>query len=239
MTVGRSVCSATVGRSNASSLQKHTRRKPMSNLTTLTARVAADLKDAAHATWSAEEIAQQIRRALQLYNEVAPRRLAGTLDTVAGQREYDLSSLPNLADVVDVHYPYDVTDPPYPPHRAPWRLLDASTLYLEVAVAPSGAAGETIRVFYTAPHTIDGLDGASATTLPAWGEHLVVLGATAYCVQQRAQAVTGTVTVSERTPDQLAAWAEARRAAFRRELARLRAHAAQVGSARVAWGGGV
>ncbi len=210
----------------------------MSNLSTLSARVAADLKDAANATWSAEEIAGQIRRALHLYNEVAPRRLAGTVDTVEGQREYDLSPLPDLMHVMDVHYPYEAADPPYPPRRVSWRLLDAATLYLEVAVAPSGAAGETVRVFYTAPHTIDGLDGAGVTTLPARGEHLVVLGATAYCVEQRAQAVTGTVTVSERTPDQLAAWAGARRAVFYRGLARLRRRTIQAGSARVAWGGG-
>lgn len=210
----------------------------MSNLSTLTERVAADLTDAANATWSAEEIAGQIRRALHLYNEVAPRRLAGTLDTVAGQREYDLSSLPDLVDVVDVHYPYDAADPPYPPRRVPWRLLDGVTLYLEVAQAPDGSAGEVMRIFYTAPHTIDGLDGATATTLPAAGEHLVVLGATAYCVEQRAQAVAGTVTVSERTPDQLAAWAGARKRAFARGLARLRRRAAQSGSARVTWGGG-
>lgn len=50
---------------------------------------------------------------------------------------------------------------------------DASTVVLELPNHTPGAS-ETVRVVYTARHTIDGLDAATATTIPAWHEEAVV-----------------------------------------------------------------
>jgi hypothetical protein len=190
----------------------------MADLSGILDAVAGELRDAAHATWSAEELTAQVRRALRRYNGHLPRRLAGTLNAVEGQREYSLDGLSGLLDVLDVWYPWSADDED-PPERPRWALPSDGTLYLYVESAP--AAGEVIRVFYTAPHTIEGLDGALATTLPAQGEQAVIVLAAGYAAIQRGGSLIGTVTPSQWTPVQWQQWGEA-------TLARAMARVAQI-----------
>ena len=211
----------------------------MSNLAALIDLVEAELKDTSNTNWSVAELTNHVRRALRAYNRVDPVRTAGALASVAGQREYDLSSLSNLMEVLDVWYPYDDSDPAYLPNRPRWCLIRRGYLYLDVADAPSGDADEKIRVFYTIPHTVEDLDSATETTLDGQGEELVVMGASAFAAQQYGQSLIGTVTVSGWTPEQLTNWASQRMQAFQAGLEELRRRAILAQDGRVHWGGAI
>ena len=206
----------------------------MSTLADLVALVAAELRDAAHAVWSEDEIVMHLRSALGDWSRAVPRRLAAVLPAEAGRREYDLAPLEGLMEVTDVWYPYDVAHPPEAPSRPAWSLPCDGVLRLEGVDAPQGDGSDDLRVFYTAAHTIEGLDGAAATTLDAQGEALVALAASAQAALQVSQAAIGTVTVTGWAPKQYTEWAALRLEAYRRALDELCRRAA--GDARVVWG---
>ncbi|MFH1085975.1 MAG: hypothetical protein V1772_09465 [Chloroflexota bacterium] len=212
----------------------------MSNKTELIAAILAELSDTANARWAADEITAHLRRALRAYNRADPRRLAATIEGMAGQREYDLATdCPDLVAVLDVWYPYDPADPAWPPERPAWSMLLPGTLALEVADAPSGDAAAQLRVFYAAPHTIEDLDGAEATTLDGQGEQALILAASAYAAHQYAQALISAVTVSAWTPQQFMAWAAQQRAAYHALLDEILAQRRAATDARVTWAGEV
>jgi len=187
--------------------------------------VQGELKDTGEVSWSDAEITDHLRSCLIAYSQVNPRKVAANITALADTREYSLSSYAGLMEVVDVWFPYDTTDPAYPPNRPAWSLPASLTLSLDVVDDPSGATDEKIRLFYTALHTIKDLDSAAATTLSDQGALLVVAGAAAKAAMQLAQSVIGTVTVSSWTPRHFKDWADARWAQFNAglELERQRA----------------
>ena len=197
----------------------------MSNLSQLIDLVEMELKDTGNAQWSTDELTAHIRRALRAYNRVQPRRAQGVISATEGEREYSLAGLSGLMDVLEVWHPWDDDDPSYPPQRPAWSVLYDGTLRLDVADAPNADGTDDIRVFYTIPHTIDGLDGEETSTLDDQGEQVIVLGASAYAASQLAQSLIGTVTVTSQTPDQYSKWAAARMNGFELALEQLRRRA--------------
>jgi len=197
----------------------------MSTLSQLIDEVEQELKDTGNDQWSTDELTAHIRRAMRAYNRVQPRRTQSVISTSDGEREYSLTSLSGLMEVLEVWYPWDDSDPQYPPQRPAWSILYDDTLRLEVADAPTGDGTDDVRVFYTIPHTINGLDGEDTTTLDDQEEQLIVLGASAYAASQMAQALIGTVTVTGRTPEQYVDWAAGRLRAFEQALEQLRQRA--------------
>lgn len=73
-------------------------------------------------------------------------------------------------------------------------------------------------LFYAAPHTVDGLDGASSTTLKADEEETLTIGAAGYAALARAAYTQEAVTLSGLIPQQWRAWATARLQEFERRL---------------------
>lgn len=203
-------------------------------LTELTARIAADLQDPDHSVWSEEDHANHIRRALAYYSTLNPHRGAALLDLAPGQREVDISAL-GAVDILDVWFPYDPSAPAYPPPRLAFHLPEPGTLYLEGEDLPTAAPGEKLRLLYAAPHTLEGLDGADATTLDGIGLEIVALLATASAAMQRCQAAIGKVAVTGWTPDQLLAWAKARQDLADRACEALRRRLIAAQDARVPW----
>ncbi len=184
----------------------------MSNLSTLRARVASLLKDAGHALWTTGELDDAIRRALHRYSEMRPQELVATLTLADAGREIPLTGISGLLRPLRVWYPYSASEPGYPPRWVPWDLHGPATLFLDVAEEPQ--AGEEVRLFYAALHTIEGLDAAAATTVPLDDEETIVLGAAGYAALARAAYATEAVTLSRETAAQWRAWAEARLAEF-------------------------
>ena len=192
----------------------------MSTLTQLVDHVAADLKDTGNTSWSAEELARALRWALHELCWAAPRRGTATIAAQDDVREYSLAAagVTGLLFITEVGYPYDSGEPAYPPRSVPWRLLDDDTLFLDVA---SVVGGEMIRLFCARPHTLEGLDGAAATTLSAEQEELLCLGAAGYAALQRAQDAIGRVNVSLQAPQLWREWGESRLHAFRARLVQI------------------
>ncbi|NLX35882.1 MAG: hypothetical protein GXY68_04260 [Chloroflexi bacterium] len=203
----------------------------MSTLTILLGQMAAELNDSDHAIWSTDALTAHLRRALHEINLLAPWPQVDTLTPAAGARTLDLSPLGEVLEVSDVWFPCDATGA-HPPLRPGWRWLDEATLWLSIEQPADGVQQAQVR--YTRPHLVDGLDGATTTSLDGTGLALLVLGATAAAAEQLALARTGAVTVAHTTPDQLARWARERREQFERGVRRLAARRWQ-GDLRVAW----
>jgi len=205
----------------------------MSTLAQIVDLIEADLKDTANASWSTTELQQHVRRALNDYSVVNPAHASEVVTVAAATREISLTSLSGITDVVDVWYPYNESDPEYPPERPAWDMLGQETILLMVDDDPSGESTEKMRVFYTKPQTIKDLDSATVTTVPSADEYVIVMGATAYAMQQLARNSIGTVTVSGWTPKQLTDWAWNRQKDFRGKLAMIRHRAALARDPRV------
>ncbi len=206
----------------------------MPDLTDLIRYVAADLDDPDHLIWSASDHTLHVQRALAQYAILNPQRAVAVLDSVAGQREYDIAHLGAL-DVVDVWYPFDPDAPGHPPQRARFWLIDRDTVYLDTTTPPRGTPASRIRLFYLQPHTIAGLEAAEVTTLDAAGVELIVLLATASAAMQRCQSAIGKVNISGWTPQQLLAWASARQAVADRAWEAMRHRLIGSGDARISW----
>ena len=191
----------------------------MSTLAELYARVATDLGDPAYTIWSTAVLTDHIRDALHRYNRVNPRRQSTTITPAANVREHDVSTIPFLR-ITACWYPYDAANPDYPPELIRFEMLDDETLYTP-DIQPDGTY--TLRIFYTAAHTIEDLDSATDTTLDAYGESLVCTLASALAGMERAQYTTGRITVHAWTASQLLDWAQARHDAAEQQLTLLAA----------------
>ena len=188
----------------------------MTDHTDLRDRVEDMVKDAANADWSTSELDNAIRIALHELSVSLPSRAVTTVDAVDGQYEYDLSSISGLIEVVEVWYPYLSTDDTYKkPHPAKWRMLADNTLYLDVDTDPD--ATYDLRIFYDQLQTLNGLDGATATTLNEPEKSALLFGAAGYAVLALARDKIDAITFGP-APEDLRKWAWARIMEFRQRV---------------------
>ncbi len=120
--------------------------------------------------------AQAFREALSRYNRDAP--LAVWEDFSGNGTAYQFSFTGDFAVGFS-----QIKSVEYPTGERPQRYLvasdyhvyqsNATTVVLELPYNTPGA-GETVRVVYTARHTIEDLDTATATTIPEWHEEALV-----------------------------------------------------------------
>jgi len=192
----------------------------MSNLAELRDLVELDLDDSSNAVWSTGDVDRAIARALYEYSQVNPQRAAGTVTLAADGREISISSLTGLTRIVRVWHPYTAADPEDPPE---WRRWDLWGTTLRIIDGDEPASGEVVRVFYFKEHTINGLGGASSTTVPAEDERVVVLGAGAYAALQKARSAIGEAGISTDTPKHWLTWALNRLDHFNTALGLVRA----------------
>jgi hypothetical protein len=179
------------------------------SLTALRDVVEADLVDAANSVWSTAEIDRAIRKALFRYSEIRPQQAIGTL-AAAASREYSLTTLTGLLDVQRVWFPYDSSDPSYPPRWVEFELWDDKTiLFLKVDECPA-VGDDPLRVFYTKWHTLTGLDTAAVSTYFEEDEEVLVVGACAFAAIERTRYVVDTVNPTVETPAMWDKWGKAR-----------------------------
>jgi len=204
-------------------------------LSSLTDDVEALLKDPSNTYFSTDEIQDAIEWCLTEVNRVYHQREDTTIDDVEDTREYSLSSITGLVAVTEVWWPWDASDPTYPPPRVHWFMLDDDTLYLDVDDDPDGT--EDLRIFYTKDHTIEGLDGASSTTLDDYACELLAIGAAGRVVLGQGREAIDTINVSVEVAGDWEAWGRGRLEEFRRGLEGLRGREiGRSGDARVSWG---
>ena len=180
--------------------------------TGMRARVQSRLQDADAARWSTADVDEAIRTALQVYSRTNPHHAIGTITAVAG-REQSLSTLTGLIRVEKVWWSYDSTTPGYPPNWRQFEVWPGSLLYIDDRTAPT--AGQVIRVWYTKQHTINGLDSATATTLPAEDVDVIISGAAHFAARARAVELAESATVDDAVVERLRKWADDEGSAFR------------------------
>jgi hypothetical protein len=191
----------------------------MSELATLRDLVERDLDDTGNEVWGTEDVDRALERALADYSQVNPQQSVTETELPEDGREVDISSISGLTRVIKVWYPYDSSAPESPPNWVRWDKWGC-ILYISSGDEPVG--GETIRIYYHKEHTIQGLGGASETTVPAEDEELLVTGAGAYAALQKARGSVGEAGVSTETPEHWLQWGKSRTAAFNEGLQRVR-----------------
>ncbi len=179
----------------------------------LRSRLRIDLSEATADRWSDDDLDRHIQHAIRDINRVVPREMKATGLTIAdpASRELDISSLTGLVEVIAIEYPVG-SYPRRLRHFETW----GSTLSLLADTMPSAGAG--VCVYYTIQHTVD----AAGSTLPAYLEDIVLVGAAGYALLDYAACTVNRVNVGDRAPDQLRAHANDLLMQFRQDLTALK-----------------
>ena len=205
----------------------------MTDHTDLRDRIEDAVKDAANADWSEAELDNALRIALHELSVSLPSRSVTTIDAVDDTYEYDISGVSGLIEVVEVWYPYLSTDDTYKkPHPVKFRLLDDTTLYLDVDDDPD--ATYDLRVFFDQVQTLNGLDSATATTLNDMEQSALIFGAAGYAVLALARDKIDAITFGP-APEDLRKWAWARIMEFRQRVQMLAEVQDAGADARIGW----
>lgn len=139
--------------------------------------------------WPAAEIEDAIRHALADYSEAWPCTHQAVITTLTDGRQIALNAIENLLAVMEVYWPYDSSTEDQRANLAlGWYLYwDDGLPILQVNFDGYAApeAGDELLLTYTTPHTIQGLDGAAATTVHRSHIMQIVRGAAAYAALSR------------------------------------------------------
>lgn len=181
-------------------------------------RVEATLQDAGNLKWATADIDEGIRKALEQYSQVDPARAITSLTLSSSGREIDLSSITGLVRVESVWWDYDSSSPGHPPNWRQFEVWPGKLLYIDDPDEPQ--AGEIVRVWYTKMHTINGLDSATATTVPAEDIPHIIAGAAHFCAQMRVVEVSEALNIDGGVTTRLKDAAEEFGKAFRYGIGR-------------------
>ena len=200
------------------------------NLHSLRARLRQDLIDPEAEIWTADNLDEAIRKALDEYSKVNPRKTIGTVTLSSSGREVSVSALTALVSVARVWLPYSAGSPEFPPR---WRHFEhwyeEQKLFFPDEAEPQ--AGEVARIFYLARQTLNGLDAATTTTFPPDDETLLLTGCAGYAATSRAVDLIEQVTRDRLTAQQIRAWGLGKLQEFRAGLKTVTRHSALSSSA--------
>lgn len=135
------------------------------------------------ATSAGAEMEQGIRNALEQFGRDVPREVIA--DITGDGATYDLTLpdtyLDGYSGITTIEYPAGERFPTILDSTA-WSLYRTeSTLRLRL-LAATPTLGSTVRITFTGMHTIDDLDSATVTTIPAYSTEAFTLLATAQCL---------------------------------------------------------
>ena len=205
----------------------------MSTLAQLEARVSARLVDASNTVFSLATIDEALRSVLSEYSAALPQADEGILVLPGAGREIALDSFANLVTVLDVWWPFDSLTEVWPPNMVAgfrvWWDDARPVLFLNTKTANQPQTGDTLRLWYTKPHTIANLDSASVTTIFPNHESMLVTGAAGYAAASATIKQIGTVRVDPAEVPGLNQWAAQRLAEWRSWLAAVSASAPSFG----------
>lgn len=170
-------------------------------LTTLSDRVELTLFDAANERYAAADVEEAIEKAIDQYSLYSPHHLLDSVTLSSAGREVDISSLTDLVRVEKVWWDYDSSDPAFPPNWREFEVWPGSILYINDVSAPE--SGDKVRIWYTAAHELNGLNAATATTIPAEDIAFIISGAAHFALQARAADLSETLTVDSKVVDRL------------------------------------
>ena len=181
-------------------------------------RLESMLQDASNLKWSTDDLDEAIRQALEQYTLYDPVHAITTVELSSDGREIDISAVTNLLRVEKVWWDYDSATPGYPPN---WRKFDVwpgSILYIDDDAQP--ASGDTLRIWYTKPHTLNGLDSATVTTIPLEDIGFLIGGAASYAAKTRAIELSESLNLDSHVVTRLNKYADDMESDFKRNVRR-------------------
>jgi hypothetical protein len=182
-------------------------------LTTLRDRVETQLQDDTNQRWATGDIDEAIEKALEQWSRHDPQMAITDITLSADGREIDISSISGLLRVHKVWWPYDSSSPGYPPNWVQYEVWPGDILYIDEPDEP--ATGQKVRIWYTKMHTINGLNGASATTLPAEDIGYFTSGVCEFAVDMRALEIAEELSVDRDVVERLRDYAQEQGKNFR------------------------
>jgi hypothetical protein len=186
----------------------------MSTLAQLETRVAARLVDAAQAVFSLATIDEALRMVLSEYSAALPRAVETVITLPGTGREIALNNLTNLVAVLDVWWPFDTLTEVWPPNQvAGFRVWwdDAQPLLiLDSKTGKQPQVNDSLRIWYTTPHTIANLDGGTTTSIFPNHESMLVTGAAGYAAASEMIDQIGSIRVDPSEVPSLNQWAAER-----------------------------
>jgi len=195
------------------------------NLASIRDRVEVMLQDTGNATWVAGDIDEAIQEALERYTKINPAREIDTVTLAADGREIDISAITAYLSIERVWWDYDAADPRHPPRWRDFEVWPGDIVYINDAGEPQ--TNDVVRLWLTKKQTIDDLDGATASTLPADDVTLIVTGAAGIAAVMRSREVGELLGIDGWVPRRARDWGEARIAEFEAGLSKM---AAQIAS---------
>src|SRR3990172_8401331 len=160
------------------------------DLTQMRGRLRKDLhdEDSANYRWTDGELDRHTQRAVRDFSLSTPLEAKSTLTTTAGSRDLSIAGLADLVAIEAVESPVGDSPPSYVRYSV-W----LTTLTMLIDSTP-GAAGESVNVYHTKLHTIDG----TSSTVPARFEDVIAAGAAGYAAIEWASFATNRVNVGGR-----------------------------------------
>jgi len=187
-------------------------------LTTLRDRVEAILEDATNTKWAEAAVDEAIRQALHAYTLHLPHRGITTVELSADGREIDISAIA-YANIERIWWDYDSSSPGHPPKWRDFEVWADDTLFVNDNDEPQD--GDTIRIWYTTDHTLNGLDSATATTFPDRHASVLALGASGFAASSRRVTILEEAGANAWAPKNLGLWAEEQLTRFYDQLDKL------------------
>jgi hypothetical protein len=180
----------------------------MSSYSVLSARTLKLLGDASGVKYGTDLLTEAYLQAIEDLSEAFPQ-ICTTTHTVSVAGRVQTLTAAGLMYITELIYPYSSTSNEDQPAHSEYFLYwvsQAPTLYVGGASVPQ--VGEKINVVYAAYQTLNGLDGASKTTLPAHLYSMLVLGAAVNAAYYRAAALFESSGGMSQDYQQLMGWAE-------------------------------
>ena len=203
-------------------------------LTSAMAALRSELRDPSGLAWPDDALTEALRDALARYAEVSPRVTAQvyTLTGLAGKDEVTLPAAWAIRAVLAFWAPWDTNRPAAAQMTPHPFLATAPPNGLVLVDGYRFADPEVVRVLYTTDHTLSGLDGAGATTIPAGHERGLLLVAQGQAALARQRQVAEAENVSSAARLRVEMWARQRQ----REAQDWLASVTRSESAYVTWG---
>jgi len=147
--------------------------------------------DSVNALWSSEDLERHLRHALRELSEHIPREMKTVLTTTAGSRDISLPSLTDRIALVAVEWKTGT----YPPEYQRFAVWQDT---LTVLVDPAPTTVEDVNIYWHALHDIN----PEGSTIPAWAEDLLILGAVGHAASEAAARAINTVNQGGDSVDQ-------------------------------------
>jgi hypothetical protein len=162
---------------------------------------------------------EAFRQALATYTRTCPqvRTEAVTFASAGAEQPLEGLECPPLY-LLEVIHPYPAPDGVKPPRPACTLAYIEGAAWLRFADGTSPEAGEQARLTYAARHTLAGLDGAAAGSVPVAHEGVLALGAAVFAALQRIHRLAGSIGAPPAEPERLRELAEKYLERFNLEL---------------------